>query len=208
MKRSGLQIKSRGIEILVIPQNWAGSHEMRSSFHLWREIAHRLDILHFVWSDRESFTHQCHPEERNESLCFLNLETHTHTHTLEWGHHGRIILTPTEWFSSHHGQDAVQDDVQLHCGGVCVVQDGPGQLVHTVVSRQVQVLHDVVVAAHFLRGHPICCVLKSPEISFRWLQTPAEFNLLDLFYPPEFNLWENPQFPSWTFIIPECAIYA
>lgn len=60
----------------------------------------------------------------------------------------------------------MQDDVQLHVGGVCVVQDGPGQLVHTVVSRQVQVLHDVMVAAHFLRGRPICCALKSPEISF------------------------------------------
>lgn len=131
----------------------------------------------------------------------------THTRTLEWGRHGRIILTPTEWFSSHHSQDAVQDDVQLHCGGVCVVQDGPGQLVHTVVSRQVQVLHDVVVAAHFLRGRPICCANHQTYLlyDFKHLQ-----NLiwLDLFYLPEFNLWENQfQFRSGTFIIPECAIY-
>ena len=55
---------------------------------------------------------------------------------------------------THHRQDGVQDDVQLHHSDVRVVQDGPGQFKHAVIYSQVQVVQNVLVGTDFTR-HPI-----------------------------------------------------
>lgn len=57
---------------------------------------------------------------------------------------------------TYHGQDGIEDDVQLHHGGVCVVQNGPGVFKHTVILGEVQVVQNILVTAHFLRGLDIC----------------------------------------------------
>ena len=65
--------------------------------------------------------------------------------------------------STYHSQDGVQDDVQLHDGGVFVVQNGPRQFKHAVVCGQVQVVHYILVTAHLLRARPVYCNTVSRE---------------------------------------------
>lgn len=68
----------------------------------------------------------------------------------------------SRWFiqqhsnDTYHSQDGIKDQVQLHRGGVCVVQNGPGQFKHAVICGQVQVVQNVLVSAHFLWGPHIC----------------------------------------------------
>lgn len=68
--------------------------------------------------------------------------------------------------SSYHSQDGIEEDVQLNYGEAGVVQNGPGQFKHTVICGQVQVVQDVLVTAHFLRGRPSYCTLKLSERFF------------------------------------------
>lgn len=69
-------------------------------------------------------------------------------------------IVRTQRSNTYHSQDGTEDDVQLYDGGVCVVQNGPSQFKHVVFTGQVQVLQNVVVTAHFLRGRPVYCTLK------------------------------------------------
>lgn len=85
---------------------------------------------------------------------------HTHTHIRAghsaWQRSGDESHTNTV-ISTHHSQDGIEDDVQLYNGGLCVVQNGPGHFEHTVFFGEVQVVQDVLVAAHFLRRSSSYC---------------------------------------------------
>lgn len=91
--RSGFQRISEGKEILLIPQNWSGSQEMYSLFHLWWESKgkqynqlEQRDGLRAKDKKREVFfsKHACFlcmlrsycdsPHIRNKFLVFFNLE--------------------------------------------------------------------------------------------------------------------------------------
>lgn len=106
---------------------------------------------------KDWLTYHHRPDERNKSLCFLDLVMRVHT---RWEESlVRVIIISdsdsraADWLSdSYHRQDGHQNNIQLHQGGMCVVLHRPCELVSVAVVCHIQVLHDVVVATHLFQS--------------------------------------------------------
>lgn len=127
------------------------------------EYSYRYYMKTFLKICKDSLTNVI--QIKGMKVCVFSTWLHTHTHTHQSGSATwQVNPSSTQEVSTYHSQDGIQEDVQLHDGGVGVVQNGPGQPKHAVICSQTQVVQDVLVAAHFLRGRSGCCTLKWSEI--------------------------------------------